>query len=336
VNEEKQLEATPARIARARREGNVPRSTEVVAAAAFGAAAIAACGAATPIAELARDALTTAAHGASAQRQVAAMLAFALLPALLGGIAAACSGIAQGGGLRVWGLGMKAERLDPLEGLRRIASRETLVHAVRATLAFAAAVAVLVPAIARTIAAAADASGVEGVAAAAWSGVQRTLFVAGAIGLPFAGAEYVVLRGAWLRKLRMSLEELKREIKEQEGDPHARGRRRTLRRELLRGPISKVREAAFVIANPSHVAIALAYRPPAIPIPVVLVRAAEAAALRVRELASLARIPVVENAVLARELFADARPGRPIPPGHYVAVAEIVVALVRAGALDAS
>jgi flagellar biosynthetic protein FlhB len=91
-----------------------------------------------------------------------------------------------------------------------------------------------------------------------------------------------------------------------------------------------------VIANPSHVAIALAYRPPAIPIPVVLVRAAEAAALRVRELASLARIPVVENAVLARELFADARPGRPIPPGHYVAVAEIVVALVRAGALDAS
>ncbi|HEY9084332.1 MAG TPA: EscU/YscU/HrcU family type III secretion system export apparatus switch protein [Candidatus Tyrphobacter sp.] len=336
MNEEKPLEATPARIARARREGNVVRSGEFVAGAAFGAAAIAACAVAAPLAGLASDALYAAARGASPRRQMIAMLAFGLVPALAGALAAASAGIAQGGGLRLIGLRIKAERLDPVEGLRRILSRETIANALRATLAFAAAIAVLVPAISRMIGAAAGASGVEGVALAAWAGARRTLFVAGTIGLLFAAAEYAVLRGGWLRKLRMSFEEHKREIKEQEGDPHARGRRRALRRELLRGSLSRVREAAFVIANPSHVAIALGYRPPVTPVPVVLVRAAEEAALRVRALAAQAHVPVIENAALARALFRDAQPGRPIPFEHYVAVAEVVVALVRAGALDAS
>lgn len=333
MKEEKQLDPTPARIAKARREGNVPRSAEFVAAAAFGAAAIVACGVAAPIGALAQHALSAAARGIPAQREECAMLAVALLPALAGALAAACTGIVQSGGLSVTGFGIKAERLDPFEGVRRIGSRETPVHALRAVLAFAAAVGVLAASIAQTIQSAADAHGIGGVALAAWSGVGRTLFVACSIGLLFAAAEYALLRAAWLRKLRMSFEDLKREVREQEGDPHARGRRRSRHREFLRGSLESVREAAFVVANPIHIAIALAYSPPAIPVPVVLVRAAEAKAIRVRELAQRARVPIVENAALARALFADARAGCPIPFEHYVAVAEIVVALVRAGAL---
>ncbi len=314
----------------------MPRSSEIVAAAAFGAGAIAACAVASPIAGLARDTLFAAASHGIALQPESEILALALLPALAGALAAVFTGVAQAGGLSVTGLGLKGERLDPVEGIRRIGSRETLARALRATLAFTAAVAVLVPAVLSMIAAAAAASGIDGVASAAWSGTRRTLFVAGAIGLLFAASEYAAVRSAWLRKLRMSLDDLKREIKEQEGDPQVRGRRRALRRELLRGSLSKVREAAFVVANPTHVAVALAYRPPAICVPVVLVRAAEAAALRVRDLAVRAHVPIVENAALARALFHDARPGRPIPFEHYVAVAEIVVALVRAGALEAS
>ena len=141
-------------------------------------------------------------------------------------------------------------------------------------------------------------------------------------------------RGAWLRKLRMSFEERKRESKEHDGDPFARGRRRALHRSLLRGAIAKVKDASFVVANPTHVAVALEYRPPDVPVPLVVVRAAGSAALRVRALAGVHRVPVIENVALARALYDDARVGQPIGRIHYVAVAEIVAALSRARAAE--
>jgi flagellar biosynthesis protein FlhB len=147
--------------------------------------------------------------------------------------------------------------------------------------------------------------------------------------LLFAGAEYAAARGAWLRKLRMSFEERKREAKEQDGDPFARGRRRAMHRSLLRGSIAKVREASFVVVNPTHVAVALQYRPPDVPVPRVLVRAADAAARRVRDIAARYDVPVVENVGLARALYHDGRIGAAIGVEHYIAVAEVVAALVR-------
>jgi flagellar biosynthesis protein FlhB len=135
-----------------------------------------------------------------------------------------------------------------------------------------------------------------------------------------------------MRKLRMSFDERRREAKEQEGDPVTRGRRRSLHRALLRGSLARVSDAAFVVANPTHVAVALEYRPPDVPVPCVLVRAADAAAVRVRELAAERGIPVVENVALARALYRDARAGEAIPHAHYVAVAEVVAALARAKA----
>jgi flagellar biosynthesis protein FlhB len=89
-----------------------------------------------------------------------------------------------------------------------------------------------------------------------------------------------------------------------------------------------------VVANPTHVAIALDYRPPDVPVPRVLVRAADAAAAHIRELAARHGIPVVENVALARALYRDARAGDVIPHAHYVAVAEVVAALMRSGAIE--
>ncbi|MHB8433505.1 MAG: EscU/YscU/HrcU family type III secretion system export apparatus switch protein [Candidatus Tyrphobacter sp.] len=334
MSDEKPLDPSPARIAKARREGNVPRSPELVAAAAFGAGGIAACAVAAPIGALAQRALLAAARGKPALHEEAAALALAMVPATAAAVFAALAGALQAGGLRVTGIALKPERLDPFEGVRRIASRETPAHALRAMVAFAAAIAAIAPAVAHAIVASASAGGMLGVAAASAGGVRRTLFAACAVGLLFAGAEYALVRAAWLRKLRMSLDELKREVKEQDGDPHARGRRRSHHKTLLRGAIAEVRNAAFVVANPTHVAVALAYAPPEIPVPVVLVRAREAAALRVREAAARWRVPVIENAALARALFAGGRAGAPIPAACYVAVAEVVVALARSGALE--
>jgi flagellar biosynthesis protein FlhB len=207
------------------------------------------------------------------------------------------------------------------------------MHAARALLAFVVAASVMLPALAHVAVLAASLLDVRAVAAAAWQACGRVAASALAAGSVFAVAEFASARAAWLQKLRMSFEERKREAKEQDGDPHARGRRRSLHRALLRGAIARVREASFVVANPTHVAIALDYRPPAVPVPRVLVRAADEAALRVRELAAACGVPVVENVALARALYADARPGESIPHAHYVAVAEVVAALMRTGAI---
>ena len=131
----------------------------------------------------------------------------------------------------------------------------------------------------------------------------------------------------------MSFEERKRELKEEEGDASARGRRRALHRELLRGGMQRVRKASFVVVNPTHIAIAMAYRPPSVTVPEVIVAAADATALRVRSIARRENIPIVENVQLARALYRDARAGCAIPHALYVAVADVVAALMRQGAL---
>lgn len=331
MSEEKPLDPTPARVARARREGNIPRSSELVAAAAFGAAAIAACAVLLPLCALADEMLRVAATGAVASGKIALILALASLPAVAGSTFAVLAGVAQAGGVFATAPGLKLARLDPLEGLRRMMSRETPAHALRAIAAFCVAVFGIAPALWHAVRMASNAS-IGGMLAATWSGVERVLFVACSVGALFALAEYALVRSSWLRKLRMSFDDLKREIKEQEGDPHARVRRRTLHRELTRSSLRRVREAAFVIANPTHVAIALAYRPPEVPVPVVLVRAADALAQRVRAEAERVHVPVIEQPELARSLFAQTRAGSPIPVEHYVAVAEVVVALANAGA----
>lgn len=316
------------RVAKARREGNVPRSSELVAAAAFGAAAISACAVIQPIGALARDALFAASSGRPARHAELLLIALALLPLGAGACFAFGTGIAQSG-FAPAPVSLKVERLNPFEGARRLFSRETALHAVRGTLAFAAATAALVPAVGSAVLSATDAGGIGGVASAAWIGARRELFIACAVGLLFAAAEYGIARDGWLRKLRMSFEELKREIKEQEGDPQMRGRRRTQHRDLSRGAISKVSEAALIVTNPTHVAIALGYDPPAVPVPVLLVCACDVLALRVQEIALACGIPVVEDRALARALLSSGRVGAPIAAEHYVAVAEIIVALGR-------
>ena len=106
-----------------------------------------------------------------------------------------------------------------------------------------------------------------------------------------------------------------------------------LDRDLVRGAIARTREASFVVVTPTHVAVALRYAPPQIPVPEVLVRAADGGALRVRALAREAGIPVIEDAPLARLLYATSAGSRAIAPETYVAVAQIVADIAHAGLL---
>ncbi|HUA10032.1 MAG TPA: EscU/YscU/HrcU family type III secretion system export apparatus switch protein [Candidatus Acidoferrales bacterium] len=330
---EKRFDAPPSRIAKARREGNLPRAQEFGASVAFLAAAVAICAVVAPFGALARAALAQALRGTAPAALCAAFVALALVPVACAAACGALAAFAQSGGF-VWvAPAVKLERLQPVEGFKRMFSRDAVTHGARALAAFAVASLAMLPAL-RDLADAGGAGiGPQGAASLAWSGARRVVFAAAAVGLLFAFAEFGVARRAWLRKLRMSFAELKRELRESDGDPLARGRRKALHRSFIRGALARVKDAAFVVVNPTHVAVALEYRPPSVPVPAVLVRAAGEMALRVREEAAQRRIPVIENVPLARALYRDGEVGKPIAQQHYVAVAEIVAALMRSGAL---
>ena len=255
------------------------------------------------------------------------ILALALVVAGSASIAGAFGYVVQNGGFVLLSIAPKAERLNPIEGLKRLLSRETALHSLRAALAFTCAVAVISPFLLRGALGLLQTASPLDAAATAWAASREVALAVAGVGFCFAIAEYGAARNIWLRKLRMSLHERKRELKEEEGDATARGRRRALHRALLATGIHRLKDAAFVVSNPEHVAVALEYQPPTVPVPRVLVRAADAAALRVREIAAAYSIPVVEDVRLARALYRDARIGRPIPLAHYVAVAEVVAAL---------
>lgn len=326
--EEKQFEPTQSRLDRAKREGDVARSQELGNVAAFAGALFAAGFVAAPIGNAAAALLFSAASGRSNTASAVPILFLMLVPAAAAACAATICNALQAGGLRVNAISLKIARLSPSENLKRMFSREAAVTAVRASAAFLCAGAAIIPAFVAIYAAALHADGVSSLARAAWDGALRTAAVSCAIGAVFAFADFGLQWSRWRKRLRMSFEEMKRDQKEHDGDPLARSRRRSLHRRIARGSLRRVKDAAFVITNPTHIAIALEYRPPEITVPRVLVRAADEAAARVRELAVAYYVPLVENVALARQLYASTEPGEYIPHETYIAVAEIVAALV--------
>lgn len=335
MSEHKPFEATQSRIDKAKREGTIARSQDLGMLLAFAGALAGTAAVAHPIAELAAQAIRAAAGHRSSTLAVMNLLALACLPASCAAGAGIAAALAQAGGVRFVAIGANVSRLNPVEGFKRMLSREALVTALRASAAFVCAAFAISATFSRIAAPALDGRRAAALAALSWHGGWHVVVAICAIGAVFAGLDYAIQRNHWKKNLRMSADELQRDHKEQEGDPLARGRRRALHRRVSRGSLARTREAAFVVTNPTHIAIALEYGPPRVPVPTVLVRAADEAATRVREIAREHRIPLVENVALARALFAGAEVGDAIPKTLYFAVAEIVAALKGSGAIGA-
>jgi len=330
---EKRFDPTPARLRRARAEGDLPRAAELGAGGALLGGGATLC-AVLPVASAAlRAATVAAARGRFATDAYLTLAGCALAPALASALCGVAISFAQSGGLHATALSLKAERLSPVAGLKRMFSRESLLHAARASVALICSFAVVGASAWSVLATGLHGGAPTLLAVATWNATTRAVAAACVVGIAFGLVELLAARRSWLQRLRMSFADYKRDQKEQDGDPHVRGRRRALHRSLSRGDVRRVREAAFVVCNPTHVAVALAYRPPEEPVPRVLVCAADERAARVRQIAREADVPLVEDVALARALFAEARAGETIPHAFYVAVAEVVAALTRAGAI---
>jgi flagellar biosynthesis protein FlhB len=333
---DKSFAATASRRKRALREGNVARATELGGTIAFGCALLGAC-ACVPLCARSFGLLLAGAARDPAAAPPPGLLVSGVAAALIPAVAGACGGAAfavlQGGGLHVGGVSFDPKRLDPIAGWKRLVGGDAFITAARAAAAFVVALCALIPAGRDLLAAGVAVRSPAAAAAVAGAGALHACGALLVVGLVFGIAEYALARRRWLRGLRMSHEELKRDTKENDGDPQARARRTTLHRDLVRGAIGRTRDASFVVVNPTHVAIALRYAPPEVPVPEILVRALDDGALRVRAIAGESGVPIVEDAPLARVLYATSFRTRTIAPETYVAVAQIVADLAQAGLL---
>jgi flagellar biosynthesis protein FlhB len=133
----------------------------------------------------------------------------------------------------------------------------------------------------------------------------------------------------WHKRQRMTLKEIKDEMKETDGNPEIKAKIRQLRIARARNRMmSKIPEATVVITNPTHYAVALKYEPGMVA-PVCLAKGLDRVALRIRSLAEENRIAVVENPPLARALHKQVELEEEIPPEHYKAVAEVIGYVMR-------
>ncbi len=137
--------------------------------------------------------------------------------------------------------------------------------------------------------------------------------------------DFFLQRFMFMKSMRMTKQELKEEYKQQEGDPHIKGKLRQIRREKAqRRMMANVPKADVVITNPTHFAVALQYDPNSMPAPKVVAKGADAVAARIREVAEKHKIPVMRNPPLARILYDTTDIDDDIPVEHYQAVAKII------------
>lgn len=133
----------------------------------------------------------------------------------------------------------------------------------------------------------------------------------------------------------MSIDEVKREFKDSEGDPQIKGQRKQLHRELMnQNTLANVRKAKVLVVNPTHFAVALDYDEEKTPLPVILAKGEGALALRMIEVAKEEGVPIMRNVPLAQALFRDGTENAYIPKDLIAPVAEVLrwVKSLQAGA----
>ena len=220
------------------------------------------------------------------------------------------------------------DRLDPVAGLKRMFSTDNLVELFK-SLAKTVLLAMIAWLVLRQMLGKATPL-IHGGAQALGEAIRVSLvqLVAWTVAIfaVIAVADALYQRRSFLNKMRMSMSEIKRENKEDGGDPYLKQRRRELHQEWAqRNSMAATEQAHLLVVNPTHVAIALAYDPEKTPVPMVSAKGEDALALEMRERARDAGVPILRDIGLARSLLARARVGDVVPDDLFDAVAQAIV-----------
>lgn len=338
--QDRTLPATPRRLQKAREDGQVVRSRELshFAAIAIGGAAIVAVAPAASgwlkqgLANALRfDHRAVANPGFMVERlaQLAADLVWMVLPmGLLMSLVAIVSAVAAGG----WNWTFKAmtpkfEKFNPITGVTRLFSKHQLIEALKAcTLAlvlgaigtvylkahvgeFGALMGMSLPA------------AIESAGHTILSGLILLVIVLAAVAM----LDLPLQRYLHADRLKMSHQEVKQEHKESEGSQEVKGKIKARMREITqRRMMAAVPTADLVVMNPTHYAVALKYDDGRMAAPRVVAKGADLLALRIRDLARDAKVPVLQAPVLARALYAHTEVDQEIPAALFAAVAQVL------------
>jgi flagellar biosynthetic protein FlhB len=154
----------------------------------------------------------------------------------------------------------------------------------------------------------------------------RLLFAIGVLAI----ADYAFQRWQMEKQMKMSRREIKEEHKMREGDPMVKSRIRSIQRRIAsRRMMDAVPKADVIVTNPTHLAVALKYTPGEMHAPKVVAKGAGIIAAKIREVARSHRIPIVENKPLARTLFKEIEINHYVPKELYKAVAEVLAYVYR-------
>lgn len=222
----------------------------------------------------------------------------------------------------------KMENMNPAKGLKRMFSMDNLVELVKSILktAVVGTIAWLVmrkvlPELPLLV------SGrPENVGAALWQTTWLLLAWAGGSFVLVSAMDLAWQRFSYMKKMRMSMRDIRQEMKDAEGDPHLKGQRRQLQQEWAQqGASNAAAEAHVLVVNPTHVAIAIAYDRETCPVPTVTAKGQDDDALAMRQAAQEAGVPVLRNIELARGLLADAETGEIVPAELFDIIATVIL-----------
>ncbi|HVO06818.1 MAG TPA: flagellar type III secretion system protein FlhB [Burkholderiaceae bacterium] len=338
--QDRNLPASHRRLAKAREDGQVARSRDLAHLLPM-AAGVAALVVLTPLATHAAGQLLTtglrfdAAALAAPQSMLEALaqlshrLLAALLPLGLGMAAAAIASAVLAGG---WNFSWKPlapsfAKLNPLSGLARMFSKAHLGDTLKAS-ALALVLAVIGGiALSRLLARFHDALAMPLPAAVAHT-AQTVLWGVWWLLLPlaaFAVVDVPLQRHLWMKRLMMSREEAKQEMKELEGNLEVKAKVKARMREMVkRRMLANVPKADLVVMNPTHYAVALKYDESTMAAPRVVAKGADLLAMKIRDIARDAKVPVLRSAPLARALYAHVEIDREVPAALFAAVAQVL------------
>jgi flagellar biosynthetic protein FlhB len=333
--------ATPKRRSDARKKGQVPRSQELPGAAIFFAIVFVLYGllqmAIPSLFGMVQSAFSRAAtHHDFTTRTAWILIAQAITPVFgfLGIIFAVSFLMGVVANVAQFGLlfSLKAitpsfAKLNPIQGLQRLFSKQIAVNLGKQILKLAAVAFILFMSVG---------SNLDLFAAAGQSTPATFVFMLASlifsIGWKFGLMlvlvgllDYAYMRWQFEDNLKMTKTEVKDEMRQSEGNPEAKGALKRKQREFARRRMmSSVPRATVVVTNPTHFAVALEWDEVKMDAPVVTAKGADLVALRIRKIAEENDVPIMENPPLARTLYERVELDQAIPPNLYAAVAQVI------------
>ena len=224
------------------------------------------------------------------------------------------------------------ERINPLSGLKRMFSQQSLVDLIKNLIKLAVVGAVALLLVYPRF------KGIETIPLLETAGMlaflhdllSRLLMAITVIVVMIAGADWFYQRFAYLKKMRMTKQEVKDEQKQTEGDPMVKARLRALRMQRARQRMmAAVPKADVVITNPTHYSVALRYDEKRMRAPIVVAKGVDEVAANIRRIAAEHKVPVFEAPPLARVLFRDVDLNAEVPSTLYVAVAQVLTYVIQ-------